>query len=126
VKIEKTFMDLMKLASDLDAEQKRYIREDFKNDEELAIYDLLFKESLTPQEIKKLKTVAAELLDRVKRKIAEFDHWRDKDETRSAVELVIRDILWEELPESFDENSINDCRERVYEYVYSRYPAVAV
>lgn len=30
------------------------------------------------------------------------------------------------LPESFDENSINDCRERVYEYVYLRYPAVAV
>ena len=86
----------------------------------------LFKESLTPQEIKKLKTVAAELLDCVKRKIAEFDHWQDKDETRSAVELVIRDILWEKLPESFDENSINDCRERVYEYVYSRYPAVAV
>ena len=126
VKIEKTFMDLMKLASDLDAEQKRYIREDFKSDEELAIYDLLFKESLTPQDIKKLKTVAAELLAKVKQKIAEFDHWRDKDETRSAVELVIRDILWEELPESFDENSINDCRERIYEYVYSRYPAVAV
>ena len=126
VKIEKTFMDLMKLAADLDAEQKRYIREDFKSDEELAIYDLLFKESLTPPEIKKLKTVAAELLQKVKQKIAELDHWRDKDETRSAVNLIIRDTLWEQLPESYDEARINDCRERIYEYIYTRYPAVAV
>ena len=126
VKIEKTFMDLMKLAADLDAEQKRYIREGLENDEELAIYDLLFKDSLTPQEIKKLKAVAAELLNRVKQKIAEFDHWRDKDETRSAVDLIIRNTLWEQLPASYDEANINNCRERIYEYIYSRYPAIAV
>ena len=126
VKIEKTFMDLMKLAGDLNAEQRRYIREDFGSDEELAIYDLLFRSSLTPAEIKKLKAVASELLHKVKQKIAELDHWRDKDETRAAVNIVIRDTLWEQLPESYDEARINACRERVYEYIYTRYPAVAV
>ena len=126
VKIEKTFMDLMKLAGDLDAEQKRYLRENFKSDEELAIYDLLFKDSLTPQEIRKLKAIAVDLLSKVKQKIAELDHWRDKEETRSIVDNIIRDVLWAQLPESYDENSFNDCRERVCEYIYTRYPAVAV
>ena len=114
------------MCSNLDAEQKRFLRENFQSDEELAIYDLLFKDSLTPQEIKKLKAIAVELLSKIKQKIAELDHWRDKEETRSAVNIIIRDMLWKQLPESYDENSLNDCRERVYEYIYTRYPAVAV
>ena len=43
--IEKTFMDLMELASSLDTEQQRYVREGFSSDEELSVYDLLFSEN---------------------------------------------------------------------------------
>jgi type I restriction enzyme R subunit len=39
----------------LDDEEKRYVREGFDNDEELAMYDLLLKDSMTPAEIKKIK-----------------------------------------------------------------------
>ena len=38
---------------------------------------------------------------------------------------LIRDTLWAELPESYDEISISGYRQRIYEYVYTRYPEVA-
>ena len=41
--IEKTFMDLMDLANSMNQEAKRYVREGFSSDEELSLYDLLFK-----------------------------------------------------------------------------------
>jgi type I restriction enzyme R subunit len=99
--IEKTFMDLMNLADSMDKEEKRYVREGFESDEELSLYDLLFKEDLTKNEIKKIKEVAVELLQKVKAKIAELDHWTDKQETKAAVDNLIRDTLWAELPESY-------------------------
>jgi type I restriction enzyme R subunit len=44
--IEKTFMDLMDLANSLDHEEQRYVREGFSSDEELSLYDMLFREDL--------------------------------------------------------------------------------
>lgn len=36
---------------------------------------------------------------------------------------MIRDILWAELPESYDDVAIADYRQQIYEYVYNAYPA---
>lgn len=119
--IEKTFMDLMNLANSMDHEEKRYVREGFESDEELSLYDLLFKDDLSKVEIKKIKEVAVELLQKVKTKIAELDHWTDKQETKAAVDNLIRDTLWAELPESYTELQISEYRQRIYEYVYTRY-----
>lgn len=120
-KIEKTFMDLMDLANSLDEEEQRYVREGFKSDEELSMYDMLFKENLSTNDIKKIKEVAVDLLYKVKSKIAELDHWTDKQETKAAVDNLIRDTLWAELPESYDEVSISVYRQKIYEYLYVRY-----
>lgn len=119
--IEKTFMDLMALANSMDEEQQRYVREGFSSDEELSVYDLLFNESLSKQDIKKIKEVSVELLAKIKAKIAELDHWTDKQETKAAVDNLIRDILWEGLPESYGEVEIAEYRHIIYEYVYTRY-----
>lgn len=123
--IEKTFMDLMDLAKSMDQEEQRYAREGFSSDEELSLYDLLFSETLTKQEIQQIKRVAVDLLAKVKAKIAELDHWRDKEETKATVDNLIRDTLWSELPKCYDDNSISMCRQKIYEYVYVRYPDVA-
>lgn len=123
--IEKTFMDLMNLANNLDEEEQRYVREGFKSDEELTLYDMLFRNDLNKNDIKKLKTVAAELLNKIKAKISEYDHWTDKQETKAAVDNLIRDTLWAELPECYDEASIWGYRQRIYEYVYTHYKDVA-
>ncbi len=123
--IEKTFMDLIDLASQMNQEERRYIREGLSSDEELSIYDMLFRDNLSKNDIKKVKAVAANLLHKIKAKIAELDNWTDKQETKAAVDNLIRDILWVELPECYDEASISEHRLQIYEYVYTRYKNVA-
>lgn len=123
--IEKTFMELMDLANKMNQEEQRYVREGFASDEELSFYDMLFREDLSKNDIKKLKEVAASLLQKVKAKISELDHWTDKQETKSVVDNLIRDTLWNELPECYDEVSISVYRQQIYEYVYTRYKEVA-
>ena len=123
--IEKTFMDLMDLANQMNQEEQRYVREGFSSDEELSLYDMLFREDLSKNDIKKLKEVAAGLLHKIKGKISELDHWTDKQETKAAVDNLIRDTLWAELPECYDEVSISGYRQKIYEYVYTRYKEVA-
>ncbi len=123
--IEKTFMDLMDLAKNLDQEEQRYVREGFENDEELSLYDMLFRDDLSKKDIRKIKEVASDLLKKIKSKISELDHWTDKQETKAAVDNLIRDTLWAELPECYDEVSISEYRQRIYEYVYTRYKAAA-
>ena len=123
--IEKTFMDLMDLANQMNQEEQRYVREGIASDEELSLYDMLFRDDLSKNDIKKLKEVAALLLQNIKDKISELDHWTDKQETKAAVDNLIRDILWSELPECYDEVSISVYRQRIYEYVYTRYKEAA-
>ena len=119
--IEKTFMDLMNLANQMNQEEQRYAREGFTSDEELSLYDMLFRADLNKNDIKKLKGVAVTLLQKIKAKISEFDHWTDKQDTRAEIENLIRDTLWTELPVCYDEVSISDYRQKIYTYVYTRY-----
>lgn len=117
------FENLMNLVSELDEEQKRYVREGFDSDEELTMFDLLVKDSLTKEEIKKVKKLAQTILVKIKARIHELDHWRDKEETQSIISVMIRDLLWAELPESYDDVSVANYRNLIFEYVYNTYPA---
>lgn len=121
--IEKTFEDLMNLSRSLTDEQKRYVREGFNSDEELTMYELLAKDNLTKPEIKKLKKVAIELLKKLKAMLDSMDHPFDKQDTKAAIIVTIRNTLWQELPESYSEESITFYRDKVYEYVSQRYNA---
>lgn len=123
--IEKTFMELISLSKELSEEEQRYVREGFSNEEELAMYDLLLAPNLSKEDIKKLKVVASDLLHKIKEKIAQLHNWTDKQETRASIELLIRDVLWYEMPESYTDQQINQYRQKVYEYCYERYPIVA-
>ena len=92
----------------------------------MSLYDLLFSENLSKQDIQKIKQVAVDLLAKVKAQIAKLDHWTDKQETKAVVDNLIRDTLWAQLPSCYDELSISQYRQRIYEYVYTRYPDVSV
>ena len=76
------------------------------------------------EEITMIKKVAVDLLAKIKAKIAELDHWADKPETKAIVDNLIRDTLWTELPESYDEISITTYRKEIYEYIYLRYKKI--
>lgn len=123
--IEKTFMDLMDLANSMNQEEQRYVREGFSSDEELSLYDMLLRESLSREEIGKIKKVAVKLLDKIKGRISELDHWTDKRETKAAVDTLIGQILWSELPTCYSDDEISAYRQKIYEYVYMRYKEVA-
>lgn len=118
------FEKLIVLVNELDEEQKRYVKEGFDSDEELSVYDLLISgQSLSKEDIKKVKKLAQEMLTKIKARIHELDHWRDKEETQSIISVMIRDLLWANLPESYSDNEIAVYKQTLYEYVYNTYPA---
>jgi type I restriction enzyme R subunit len=123
--IEKLFEELMDLTKKLSEEEWRYVREGFENDEQLSMYDLLMKDDLTKAEIKKIKEVAVELLEKIKSQLATMDHPFEKRETKAAIIITIRDTLWEMLPESYSDESIDSYKDAVFEYVQQRYGGVA-
>jgi type I restriction enzyme R subunit len=86
---------------------------------------MLFSDNLSKEDIKTIKKVAVDLLAKIKGRISEMDHWTDKQETRAAIDTLIRDVLWLELPSSYSEESLNYYRQEIYEYVYTHYRYVA-
>lgn len=125
--IQKIFEDLMKLSAELEEEAKRFVKEGLQSDDELSVYDLLFKENLSKQDIKKIKEIAAELLEKVKSRIEQLNDWKDKSETRSLVQTLIRDYLYENLPSpSYDDEKVmENCIGKVFKYVLFHYPPMA-
>lgn len=63
------------------------------------------------------------LLTKIKSIIYAFNHWRDKEETQSIISVLIRDLLWADLPESYADATIANYRQQIFEYVYNTYPA---
>lgn len=119
--IERIFEMLLRLSESLTLEQERYLHEGFENDEQLAMFDLLMnKKDMNKNDIKRLKKVAIDLYAKIKEKLANMDHPFDKPETRAAITIVIRNILYEELPESCIE-SMSDYQNQIYSYVSNKY-----
>ena len=125
--IEKTFEALLKLVDTLDEEERRAIREGL-DEESLALFDLLKKPDLKATDIQKIKKVAAELLATLKAEKLKIDHWRDKESTRDAVRIAIRDFLWSDktgLPvDSYTEEEVGVKAEDAFRHVYRAYPTV--
>ena len=119
--IERAFDELIRLSQELGEEEKRYIKEGFENDEQLALYDLLFVKDLSKADIKQLKEVSVELLANIQEKLAELDHPFDKPETRAAIDVMIRDYLWIHLQESYSDTSIDMYCQTVFDYAQRHY-----
>ncbi len=98
---QKSFTDLLALANQLDIETERYTREGFDNEEQLALFDLLKKDTLSKEEIKMLKASAKELLSTIRKAMANMNNWREKETTRAEMAKIIRDTLWHSLPTSY-------------------------
>ncbi|SFJ78100.1 type I restriction endonuclease subunit R [Thermoflavimicrobium dichotomicum] len=125
--IEATFESLIRFVEELDAEEKRAIREGL-DEESLAIFDLLIKPNLTKKEIKRIKKVAIELLETLKAEKLKVDHWSEKKATRDAVRTAIFDFLWNDetgLPvDHYDEEDVKEKAEAVFRHVFRVYPRI--
>jgi type I restriction enzyme R subunit len=125
--IEATFEALLKFVQELDEEESRAVREGL-DEEILAIYDLLTKPDLKPQEIQKIKKVAKELLKTLKEKLKKLYKWQDREPTRAEVKVLIRNFLWDEttgLPvDYYTQHDVDKKTEAVFYHVYRAYPTV--
>jgi type I restriction enzyme R subunit len=127
VTIEKTFEALFLFVSELDEEVSRAVREGL-DEESLAVFDLIKKPDLSASDIKRIKAIAVELLEKLKAERLRVDHWRDKESTRDAVRLAIKDFLWSDdtgLPVAlYDEGEVAAKAEDVFVHVFRAYPTV--
>lgn len=118
--IEKTFNDLMKLSQDLDEKQREWVREGFQNQQQMTVFEMLFKDTLTPTEIRKVKSVCIEMVSAIEERLGEMVHWTEKEETCSQVWTIVRNEAYK-LPESsYPDDVLDGCIKQIYGYFYSR------
>jgi len=122
--VDKLFDDLVALAKDLDEEEQRAVKTGLSEDE-LAIFDLLVKENLNPDEVAIIKGTAHELLMNLRPMLV--PHWREFETNRSGVKIAIADLLYAKLPQStYTENECEAKGGEVYNFVYEHYRDASV
>ena len=118
--VEATFADLMDLAASLDAEQRRAAEEGL-SDDELALFDLLFKESISKAERERLKQASRGMLASLQELLRPMPEWTKTETTQAEVQVFILDTLYRSLPRPpFTETETEEIAARVYSYVWQR------
>ena len=120
VTVEKTFAELAELATRLDAEQMRAAQEGL-SENELALFDLLFKENISKADRERLKQASQSLLAALKELLQTMPDWTKNTTTQADVKMFILDNLWESLPRPpySDEDAVS-LGERVYAYIWGQ------
>ncbi|UUZ78406.1 DUF3387 domain-containing protein [Polaromonas sp. P1(28)-13] len=101
---EQYFEQLVQFSQDMRAEDERHVREGLSEDE-LEIFDLLCKETMTQAETQKVKLAAKALLHRLQDESPKVlvQDWYKTDQTRRIVRSAVAEVLDRELPvESYD------------------------
>ena len=120
VTVEETFAKLVDLARSLDAEQRRAAEEGL-SDDELALFDLLFKEDISKADRERLKQASKALLASLRELLRPIHDWTQNTATQAEVKVFILDNLWEALPRPpFSDEETEEVANRVYEYVWQR------
>ena len=120
VTVEETFSKLMDLANSLDAEQRRAAEEGL-NEDELALFDLFFRESISKADRERLKQASKALLASLRELLRPMRDWTQNTATQAEVKVFILDRLWEALPRpQFSDEETEEVANRVFEYVWQR------
>ncbi len=118
--IQKVMDDLFAFNDDSSEEEKRYLREGLDNEDQLTVFDLLQKESLTKKERETIKKVARELLDKLTSGKLQIDHWREKATAQAQVKAEIIKHLFANLPaDAYDADEINLKAGALFAHIYS-------
>lgn len=118
-RVEEFFEELINFAKRLNEEEKRGLSEKL-TEEELAIFDLLLKSDLKRKDMERIKRIAKDLLFKLKSEKLVLD-WRKKQQTRADVIVTIKDILYEQLPESYDTEVCMQKCDLLYRHIYDSY-----
>lgn len=113
---ENTFDELMKFTKEMKAEDERHVREGLTEDE-LELFDLLKKEKMTKAEEPAVKLAAKKLLERLKMGTPRVlvQDWFKDTQSKEKVRSTVKDVLNEQLPETYDRAVFTDKCDRVFE-----------
>ena len=120
VTVEETLAKLIDLANSLDAEQRRAAEEGL-SDDELTLFDLLFKENISKTDREKLKQASKSLLSSLTELLKPMHAWTQNTTTQAEVKVFILDSLWRSLPRPpFTDEEAEALAGRVYDYVWQQ------
>jgi len=118
--VEATFAQLVELAASLDVEQRRAAEEGL-TDDELALFDLLFKEQISKADRERVKQASRSLLSSLRDLLSPMRDWTQNTATQADVRMFILDKLWLSLPRPpFTEPETKQLTDRIYAYVWER------
>jgi type I restriction enzyme R subunit len=118
--VEATFSRLVELAASLDEEQRRAAAEGLSEDE-LALFDLLFRDSISKADRERVKQASRSLLASLQELLRPMPAWTQNVQTQAQVKVFILDRLWDSLPRPpFSEQDTETLTDRVYDYVWHR------
>ena len=120
VAIEETFRRLTELMTELDDEQKRAVEEGLDEDE-LALFDLMKKESLGKAERERVKQASRELLASIKEQLAKIDRFWEKEQTKGDVKVHILNKVHASLPTPpFTDDEKQLVADNVYAHIWQQ------
>src|SRR5207247_2190032 len=91
------------------------------SDDELALFDLLFRESISKTDREKLKQASKSLLAALKELLKKMYDWTQNTAIQAEVKMFILDSLWQSLPRPpFTDDDTEAVAGRVYDYVWQR------
>jgi type I site-specific restriction-modification system R (restriction) subunit len=120
VTVEATFAQLVEFASSLDGEQRRAADEGL-SDAELALFDLLFKDTISKADRERLKQASKGLLVSLRDLLRPMHDWTQNTTTQAEVKVFILDNLWRALPRPpFTDEETEAVATRVYDFVWQQ------
>jgi len=118
----KAFNDLGAYIQDLNVEDSRAMRENL-TEETLAIYDLLREgKELSKDEMKQVKKVAVETLEKLKEEKLKIERWRESRQISSQVKQMINDYFLNLPMQVYTDEDVNTKTIAVFQHIYSNYP----
>jgi len=116
---EQSFADLNMFKDDLTQEEQRHIVEGL-SEAELELFDLLYKEKLSADERTAVKIAARDLLQHLKKIGAEKQFWHKNRQEQEQVKDAIKNVLDQDLPDSYDKPIFMQKCAEVYNLIYER------
>ncbi|MCO3662491.1 type I restriction endonuclease subunit R [Pseudomonas aeruginosa] len=118
--IQKVMDDLFAFNDTCSDEEKRFLREELENEDQLAVFDLLQKDSLSKADRDAIKEVAKELLGKLTGGKLQIDRWREKAAAQAQVKAEIIKHLWDSLPlTAYDADEIDLKASAIFSHIYT-------
>ncbi len=114
--VDALMAELVDLARELSEEEERAAKENL-TEEELAVFDILKKDDLNPDEIEQVKKVAKEMLSKLKAEKLTKD-WREFEQTRAGVKSAISEYVYTLPDPTYSELECENIVSPLYNFMY--------